>query len=250
MLTLAIANQKGGVGKTTSAINLAYNLAGMGRRVLLVDVDPQASLTQAVRIDPHMPTLADVLGGGQPGRISMSNIIHNLSERVDIAPAGRELVSCELGLVQRLGRESALKRALANVEGYDLAILDCGPSMGLLVVNALVAAHAVLVPTLPSGLDLRGLRMFMLSLADLHELNPGLTVLGVLLCQYDGRLIVHRAALEELQASGLHLLGIIKKSTQAVRSAGMGRPITSGELAEQYRQLAGEVDTWVRNRQG
>jgi len=250
MLTLAIANQKGGVAKTTTAINLAYNLADMGRRVLLADLDPQASLSQATGIDTKAGTLADVLGGAQPGRLAMTAIIRPLAERVDLAPSGLELAGCELGLVQRLGRESALKRALANVEGYDLAILDCGPSLGLLVVNALVAAHGVLVPTLPSGLDLRGLRMFMNSLTDIHELNPALTVLGVVVCQYDARLIVHRAALDELQAGGLCVLGIIKKSIQAARTASMGQPITSGELAEQYRHLAGEVDTWVKSKQG
>jgi chromosome partitioning protein len=249
MITLAIANQKGGVAKTTTAINLAYNLAAMGRRVLLVDLDPQASLTMATGILQDRGTLADVLGGAQPGRTAISNIIRNLSERVDLAPAGLELAGCELGLVQRLGRESALKRALANVEGYDLAILDCGPSLGLLVVNALVAAHGVLVPTLPTALDLRGLALFMQSLTSIRELNPALAVLGVVVCQYDARLILHRAALDELQAGGLQVLGVIKKSIQAARTAGMGQPITSGELAEQYRQLAEEVDTWVKRRQ-
>jgi chromosome partitioning protein len=249
MITLAIANQKGGVGKTTTAINLAYSLAAMGRRVLLVDLDPQASLTQAVGINPEAGSLAEVLGGAHPGRVPMAEIIQPLAPGVDLAPADLDLAGCELGLTSRLGREGVLKKALATVTGYDLALLDCGPSLGLLVVNGLTAAHGVIAPVIPDALGLRGLALFLSSLEAIRaELNPGLDVLGVVVCQYARRLNLHKAALEKLHAGGLPVLGVISRSTKAATAAGRGLPITGGDLAEQYQALALEVEKWLKSK--
>ena len=240
MLTLCIANQKGGVGKTTTALNLAY---GRDVNILLVDVDPQASLTMALGIDPDRGSLADVING----KLTIGAVIQP-HKGVDICPASLDLAGCELQMVGRLGREYLLKKALLPIGNtYDLCILDCGPSLGLLVINALVAAQGVICPVVPDALGLRGLRLFLDSLEVIkRELNPGLEVLGVIVTQYDKRSTLHQAALNELQAGGLPVLGVIKKSVQVARAAGQGLPMTSGELAEQYLQVIEKVQSWLK----
>lgn len=247
MKVLAISNQKGGVGKTTTAINAAYGLAQLGRHVLLVDLDPQASLTQAAGVSSSQGSLADVLGGAYPGQQPMSKITQPIAPGVDLAPAALDLANCELGLTSRLGRESVLKKALAGLSGYDLAILDCGPSLGLLVINALAAAGGVLAPVVPDALGLRGLALFLTSLETVRaDLNPGLEVLGTVVCQYDRRLNLHKQALDQLQKSGLPILAVIGKSVKAASAAGRGQPISGGDLADQYQVLSGEIDKWLK----
>jgi chromosome partitioning protein len=254
MNIIAIANQKGGVGKTTTALTLGALLAKNGRRVLLLDMDPQASLTQWAGVDAAGRSIAEVLGGSQPGKLKIANIIHQLNNGLDLVPGDIALSSCELGLVQRLGRENVLKKAMAAVNGYDIALIDCGPNMGLLTVNSLVAADAVIIPTLPAPADLRGLRLFLSTLATIREdLNPTLETLGILVLQFDTRLTAHQQALELMQNANLPvILPTIPRSVRVQEAAGALQPLTeydpTGKPAAAYQEITSEVEKWLKNQ--
>ncbi len=247
MQTIAVANQKGGTGKTTTTLNLGYGLAELGRRVLLVDLDPQSSLTLATVGECSGRSMAEVLGDTKPGSVAMSAIVQPLAERLDLAPGDLALSNTELGLTTRMGREAILKKTLANLGSrFDVVMLDCGPSLGLLAVNALVAADGVICPTLPTALDLRGLRLFLSSLETVREVNTGLALIGVVLCQFDPRLRLHMGALQDMQAGKLPIFKtVIKKSVHVAEATGQGEPLTSGEVAAQYRALTQEVYEWL-----
>ena len=257
MRTIAIANHKGGVGKTAIAHALGVFLASeYERRVLLCDLDPQASLTGATGVgDAGGESLAEVIDGAQAGKLALGEVIRPLGDRLALAPGDIALASCELGLVARMGRESVLKRALATVApAYDVAILDCPPSLGLLTVNALNAAHGVLIPTQAEVQGLRGLALFWQSLATVREaLNPELEVIGVVPTFYDGRLIHHREALDAMRAGGMPTLDVtIGRSVRVAESAAVGESVVtfdpSGKRTAELRALTEVVLEWLEEK--
>lgn len=201
MPTIAFANQKGGVGKTTSVLNTGWALAQLDRRVLLVDLDPQASLTAMLGIDAVDANLASVLGITERGTTEIAAIIRSIGPRLDLVPGDILLSRTELGLVVRASREHQLSRVLTPLrDRYDLILIDAPPSLGMLTINALVASQWVIVPTLLDALSLRGLGLFVETLAEVQsEYDPAAKILGVLPTLADLRTVHARDILTALR---------------------------------------------------
>ncbi|HMO01136.1 MAG TPA: AAA family ATPase, partial [Miltoncostaeaceae bacterium] len=196
---LALANQKGGVAKTTTTLNLGVALKDMGARVLAVDLDPQSNLSMSQGIDVEELHLGmyHVLTGSA----TVAEIVQ--AREIDVAPAGIELAGAELALSATIGRERALERALRPVrELYDYILLDTPPSLGLLTINAMVAAEGVIVPVQCEYLSLRGLAQLNQTLQQVREnLNPVVDIVGILPTMYDGRTVHGREAVQMLEES-------------------------------------------------
>lgn len=246
MSILAIANQKGGTGKTATAHNLAAVLADRAR-VLLCDLDPQASLTGAVLSEaPTGATVADVLKG-TPAQDAIYN-----AGALDIIPSDIRLATVENELLNKIGREHALARALGPL-GYDLIIIDTPPSLGVLTVNALTAAGGVIVPVQPQAQDLRGLALFMDTFQQVKQINPALVLIGILPTFYDPRLTHHAQAIEAMRAAGLPVLDLqIRRSIRIAEAAGISQPLQEHDphnpQNESYIKLGKVVKQWLKSK--
>ena len=259
---IAIAMQKGGVGKTTTAINLAAGLADLDYRVLAIDLDPQGNLTQHVGLDPEKqsPTIYDALKAevnGYEGDLTAA--IRKSAEGFDLLPSQPELSLIELSLMNTLSRERVLSTVLEEVEPeYDFILIDCSPSLNLLVVNALTAANSVIIPIQTEYLPARGALMVLSTIETIRQkkLNPELEVEGILLTMADTRTIMTKdilAAVDQQYSHGQYVFkAFIKRSVRFAESAVAGQSILTYDPtnpgAEAYRQVAEEIVSKTANR--
>ncbi len=255
--TLAIANHKSGVGKTATTHALGALLSERGRRVLMVDLDPQASLTAFCGVESAAgASMAEVMGGALSGIMPLWDILKEVIPGLYLflAPSDLALAASELGLISRMGREEVLKKALATISSdFDLVLIDCPSSLGLLSVNALTAANAVLIPTQPHIPDLRALWFFLATLEQIkHELNRGIEPLGILVTQYDWRLTHHRAAVEAMRAARLPVLSVGLEQAGRPQTKPLGSEQALSYLPtnrEAQAELADLVGRWLDDQQ-
>ena len=242
---IAFANQKGGVAKTTTTLNLGVALAEKGHKVLLVDLDPQGNLTMSQGFNPDAieRSMFDVLVHRLP------NTEHIEQAEADIAVASIDLAGAELALSSMIGRERALEKALAPIrEEYDYILIDTPPSLGLLTINAFVAADGVIVPVQCEYLSLRGLVQLQNTLTMIREnLNPNVDIVGILPTMFDKRILHSREAVEILRENfgDLVFKTRIRKTIRYAEAPVKGLSVLkydpTGEAAEAYRDLAKEV---------
>jgi chromosome partitioning protein len=245
---LAVANQKGGVGKTTTTLNLGANLAARGRRVLVVDIDPQGNLTQGlgVQLDNLAYSIYEVLLNPEKGA---GFAIVRTASGVDLLPATLDLAGAEAELAGHVGRELLLREALNQVhDAYDFILIDSPPNLGLFTLNALAAATSVLVPLQVHVYALKAIPTLEKTIALVRKLNPPLAIGGILVTQYDRRTNLSQVIAEESRRSygALVFKTVIPFNTRLAEAPAAGEPISQYDPrspgAVAYRDLAEEVE--------
>ncbi|TFB54212.1 ParA family protein [Cryobacterium sp. TMT1-62] len=245
---ISLCNQKGGVGKTTTTINLGAALAGYGRRVLAIDFDPQGALSAGLGVPTHdVTTIYDLLlsGSVSPHDAIQKTSVHNL----DIIPANIDLSAAEVHLVNEVAREQILARVLRKISGdYDVILIDCQPSLGILTVNALTASHGVLIPLECEFFALRGVALLIETIDKVRDrLNPAIELDGILATMFDSRTLHSREVLERVvDAFGDSVLEtVIGRTVKFPDASVAGVPITEfapeHAAAKAYKQAAREL---------
>jgi len=214
-VVIVVANQKGGVGKTTTAMNLGSALNELGQRILLVDLDPQSALSAGLGVDSYQldETIYDVL---VDSRVTMQSIIRTIRPNLDVAPSNIDLAAAELELISAIGREYIFKEALAPVrDNYDYVLVDSPPSLGLLTVNALTAADEVIIPLQCEYLALRGMRSLLETIDKVKaKLNPHLEIRGILGTMYNARTLHAQEVMAEIRSIfGGKVFDVVVKSS-------------------------------------
>ena len=248
MKVYSLINQKGGVAKTTSTYNISRKLAEKGNRVLMVDMDPQASLTISTGIEPEEldKTIADVMiSFNGRKKENISNTIIQIEENLHLVPSIIDLTAADNLLHNEMSRESILKRALRSVRDYyDYCLIDCPPALNQLSINALVAADYCIIPVACEYLAFRGLEMLNDTISQVQEsLNPDLKVLGVL-ATFHNRTIHARENLEKLK-EGYNVIGVIGTTVKARDSVYSGKPIVvydpKSKVAQEYSEITERI---------
>jgi chromosome partitioning protein len=246
---VALCNQKGGVGKTTTTISLGAALAELGRKVLLVDFDPQGSMSVGLGLNPNEVEVGTYQLLMDPGITFEDVVVHTDVEGVDLLPANIDLSAAEIQLVHEVGREQVLASKLQPIRAhYDVILIDCQPSLGLLTVNALTASDGVIIPLECEYFALRGVALLKDTIEKVTQrLNPRLTIDGLLGTMYDGRTLHSREVMETLVSGWGEVVfhTVIRRTVKFSDATVVGEPITTyasnSPGAESYRQLAKEV---------
>ena len=252
---IALTNQKGGVGKTTTAVNLGVSLAQQGNKVLLIDADAQANLTMSLgygRPDDLSDTLSSIMQDvidDKPANVQKA-ILHH-AEGVDLLPSNIELSGLEVRLINAISRESVLKTCINEVKkNYDVVLVDCMPSLGILTINALAAADSVVIPTQPHYLSAKGLELLLRSVSKVkRQINPKLRIDGILMTMVMPRTNISKEITETVKSAYGQRIKVfdaqIPHSIRAVEATAEGKSIFAydkgGKIAAAYEQFAKEV---------
>lgn len=247
---VAVANQKGGSGKTTTVHSVGAALAELGRKVLMIDLDPQASLSEGCGLPLY--SLENTTYQVLLGYARLSEVIYNIEPNLDLAPANIHLAAAELQLVNTTRREDKLRNAMKAVrDSYDYILIDCPPSFGLLTINALSAADSVLIPMTCDYYTMLGVRLLLETVEDIQrEVNPGLVIEGIVATRYDSRTLHAREILERTrEALGSRVKvfsSVVRESVRFKEAPIKGLSILKyaggSDGAAVYRQLAKEMD--------